>query len=143
MHSQRISKASNQVNKINRRQNGMTMIEVMIAAVIIVIAIIGTMMTFVSGRKFIVGEQYYRQAAQLASQKFEELKSKEYNNITDGDTKEKETFNDITYEIETLVEPGSAPSPTVPKPCKKVTVTISWKVTTDNHKAVLVTYIGP
>jgi type II secretory pathway pseudopilin PulG len=128
---------------IINRCRGMTMIEVMIAAVIIVIAVIGTTATFVSGRKFIIDQQYYREAAQLASQKFEELKADGYTKIVEGEHTEHETFNGINYQIETLTEMSSVPSALVPKPCKKVTVTISWTVIRDNHKAVLVTYIGP
>jgi type II secretory pathway pseudopilin PulG len=132
------------VTAIERRHHGMTMVEVMVAAVIIVIAVIGTMTTFVSGRKFIVDQQFYREAAQLASQKFEELKAQGYDKILDGDYTENVTYNNrITYEIKTQIEPDSAPSATVPKPCKKVTVSISWTVTTDKHTAILVTYIGP
>jgi type II secretory pathway pseudopilin PulG len=144
MYSQRISKMpSKSVTTLNRRNHGMTLIEVTIAAAIIVIAVIGTMATFVSGRKFIVDQQFYREAAQLASQKFEELKADGYDKVLEGDNNEQHTYNGITYDVQTLIEPCSAPSVTIPKPCKKVTVTISWTVITDNHEAVLVTYIGP
>jgi Tfp pilus assembly protein PilV len=142
MHSPQITESPKAVITINRYR-GMTMIEVMIAAAIIVIAVIGTMATFVSGRKFIIDQQYYREAAQLASQKFENLKADGYTKIVEGEHTEHEIFNGITYQIETLIEMSSAPSATIPKPCKRVTVTISWAVIKDNHKAVLVTYIGP
>ena len=143
MYSKQISDGAITAAAKKDRFRGMTMIEVMIAAVIIVIAVIGTMLTFVSGRKFIVDQQYYRQAAQIASQKFEELKTDGYNKLVEGDYREQEPFNGIDYEIETAIEPSAAPSASVPKPCKKVTVTISWTIVTDKHSAILVTYIGP
>ena len=126
-----------------RQHRGMTMIEVMIAAVIVVIVVIGTSVMFVSGRKYIVDQQFYREAAQLASQKLEELKADGYDKVLEGDNTDQLTFNSITYQRQTQIALTSAPSVNVPKPCKKVTVTISWSIVHANHKAILVTYIGP
>jgi type II secretory pathway pseudopilin PulG len=119
------------------------MVEVMIAAVILVIALIGTSVSFFSGRRHLINQQFYRAAAHLASQKLEEFKAKGYDNIAVGDVEEQLSFNGVAYRRQTVTVLTAEPTPQTPKPCKKVTVTISWSVVNDQHQATLVTYIGP
>jgi type II secretory pathway pseudopilin PulG len=121
----------------------MTMIEVMIAAVILVIALIGTSASFVAGRKYIMNQQFYRASAQLASQKLEELKAAGYDNVPVGQNEEQVSWNGMMYTRKTQTALISSPSAQTPKPCKKVTVIISWSLAADQHEARLVTYIGP
>ncbi len=128
----------------DQRQRGVTIIEVMVAAVILVIALIGTSSTYVSGRWQIVNQRYYRAAAQLASQKIEDLKASGYDNIDVGDDEEEISVGSLTYQRRTQTELTAAPSAEVPKPCKKATVTILWSLRGESqHEARLVTYIGP
>jgi Tfp pilus assembly protein PilV len=116
----------------------------MVAALILVIALIGTSSTYVSGRWQIANQRYYRAAAQLASQKLEELKANGYDNINVGQDDEELTIGGLTYERRTQTVLTAAPSAEVPKPCKKATVTIRWSLRGENqHEARLVTYIGP
>ena len=129
-------------DKRNRRR-GMTMVEVMIAAVILVIALIGTSSSFVNGRRQLINQQFYRAAAQIASQKLEELKATGYELIPIGTTQDSVSFNGLTFNRQTVTQLISAPTAETPKPCKRVAVTISWSVVTDQHQARLVTYIGP
>jgi Tfp pilus assembly protein PilV len=119
------------------------MVEVMIAAIILVIALIGTSALFVSGRKQLINQQFYRAAAQLSSQKFEECKAEGYDNLDEGEYEENLSFNGVAYQRRTLTELTAEPSAEIPKPCKRVTVTIRWSIVNDQHEARLVTYIGP
>ena len=128
----------------NERRRGVSLIEVMIAAAILVIALIGTSATYVSGRKQIVDQKYYRAAAQLASQKFEELKASGYAVINVGEQEEEISVEGLRYMVQTRIELTATPSVNIPKPCKRATVTISWSLhENDQHEARLVTYIGP
>jgi Tfp pilus assembly protein PilV len=124
-------------------RRGSTMVEVMIAAIILVIALIGTSALFVSGRRHIINQQFYRAAAHLASQKLEELKAKGYASIAEEDVEENLSFNGVAFQRRTVTQLTAAPSADTPKPCKKATVTISWSLVNDRHQATLVTYIGP
>jgi Tfp pilus assembly protein PilV len=128
----------------DRRRRGVTIIEVMVAALILVIALIGTSSTYVTGRWQIVNQRYYRAAAQLASQKIEELKANGYDNIDEGEDEEEFSVGGLTYQRRTQTELTAEPSAEVPKPCKKATVTILWSLRGEHqHEARLVTYIGP
>ena len=124
-------------------RNGTTMAEVMIAAIILVIALIGTSTLFVSGRKQLISQQFYRAAAHLCSQKLEECKAVGYENLVEGEFEENVSFNGVAYQRQTLTELTAVPSAEIPKPCKRVTVTIRWSIVDDQHQAHFVTYIGP
>jgi Tfp pilus assembly protein PilV len=130
-----------------RRLCGSTLIEVMLAVLILVIALIGTSSTYVLGRRFVVSQRYCQAAAQLAAQKLEQLKAAGYDDpngaLDVGEYEEERTVGTQSYHRHTQIETTAAPTAEVPKPCKKVTVTILWSYVTDQHKVSLVTYIGP
>jgi Tfp pilus assembly protein PilV len=126
------------------RRRGTSLIEVMLAILILVIAVIGVSSTYVSGRRELVKQRYYQAAAQLASQSIEELKAGGYAGVGEGEEEEEFTVNGLTFVRSTLTELTATPSTEVPKPCKKATVTITWSLTGDDqHQARFVTYIGP
>jgi Tfp pilus assembly protein PilV len=128
----------------NGRRHGTSLVEVMLAILILIIAVIGVSSTYVSGRRELVKQRYYQAAAQLASQSIEELKATGYAGISEGQEEEEFTVNGLTYVRNTQTELTATPSTELPKPCKKVTVTITWSCTGgDQHEARLVTYIGP
>jgi Tfp pilus assembly protein PilV len=133
------------ISRIDRRRHGTSLVEVMLAILILIIAVIGVSSTYVSGRRELVKQRYYQAAAQLASQSIEELKATGYAGISEGEVEEKLTVNGLAYVRSTQTELTAAPSTEVPKPCKKVTVTITWSCVGvgDHHEARLVTYIGP
>ncbi|MBN2019842.1 MAG: prepilin-type N-terminal cleavage/methylation domain-containing protein [Sedimentisphaerales bacterium] len=135
--------ASTRSARVGPASSGMTMIEVMVAAVILVIALIGTSAMFVSGRKHIMSQQFYRASAQLASQKLEELKATGYDSVPVGQNEEQVSWNGVAYTRQTDVALTASPTAGTPKPCKKITVTISWSLAAGQHEARLVTYIGP
>jgi Tfp pilus assembly protein PilV len=129
---------------ISHQRRGSTLIEVMLAAAILVIAVLGTSSSFVSGRRFIVNQRYYQAAAHLASQKFEQIKAAGYPDVNEGEENEDLSLFGDDYQRQTIVELTAASTPSLPKPCKKVTVTIQWTgPALDVHQAVLVTYVGP
>jgi Tfp pilus assembly protein PilV len=128
----------------DRRRHGTSLVEVMLAILILIIAVIGVSSTYVSGRRELVKQRYYQAAAQLASQSIEELKATGYAGISEGQEEEEFTVNGLTYVRNTQTELTATPSTELPKPCKKVTVTITWSCAGgDQHEARLVTYIGP
>lgn len=125
-------------------KNGSTLIEAMLAVTILVIAIFGTSSTFIRGRKQIVSQQYYRAAAHLASQKIEQIKSNAYSDINDANTTENLNMYGYTYQRHTEIKITATPTANLPKPCKKVTVTIDWTGSArDAHEVKFVTYVGP
>jgi type II secretory pathway pseudopilin PulG len=127
-----------------RRHLGSTLIEVMLAIAILIIALVGTSSTYVAGRRYIVNQRYYQAAAQLASEKLEEVKADGYLGTPVGQEQEELSMDGFTYTRTTQTVLTSAPSASVPQPCKKVTVTIQWAgLVGDQHEAKLITYIGP
>jgi Tfp pilus assembly protein PilV len=128
---------------LKNRCGGLTLVEVMLAVLILIISLIGTSLTYVSGRRFLVGQQYYRAAVQLASQKLEELKASGYDNINEGEEEEEVSMNGLTYIRHTQIELTADPTAGVPMPCEKATVTIVWTLGADQHETQLVIYIGP
>ena len=93
-------------------ENGFSLIEVLIALVILVIVILGGGLYFFYGRLGINREGYRRAALELASQKLEELEAVNYKAVN---------YKAVDY--------------------KKVTVTVSWGDNPDN-KVELVTLIA-
>ena len=123
---------------------GSALVEVMLAITILIIAVIGTSSSFVTGRKQITGQQHYRAAAQLASQKLEEIKALAYADINEIEEDEELTLYGTDYQRHTEITLTATSTPSLPKPCKKVEVTIGWTgAAGDEHDAKLVTYIGP
>ena len=132
------------ISRIDRRRQGTSLVEVMLAALILVIVVMGVSSTYVLGRRELVNQRYYQAAAQLASQSLEELKADGYDGVSEGKVEEKFTVNGLAYVRNTLTELTEAPSKKVPKPCYKATVTITWSLAGgDQHQARFVTYIGP
>ena len=126
------------------RQTGSALIELMLAIAILLIVLLGTSTTYVSGRRQIVSQRYYQAAAQLASQKLEETKSLGYAGLTEGEDDEDLSLYGLAYQRHTVIELTAEPTTEAPKPCLKVTVTIQWTGTAqDQHEAEFVTYVGP
>ncbi len=128
----------------NSRSKGSALIELMLAVAILIIVLLGTSTTYVSGRKQIVSQRYYQAAAQLASQKLEETKALGYAGLAEGEEDENFSLNGIAYQRHTVTELTAEPTTEIPKPCLKVTVAVQWTGTAgDTHQAEFITYIGP
>lgn len=129
---------------VRRLALGSTLIEVMLAIAILIIAVFGTSSMFVTGRKQIVGQEHYRAAANLASQKIEEIKAIAYADVNEMEDDEELEMYGWTYQRHTEIEITATPTAELPKPCKKVTVNIGWTGSAgDAHAVKLVTYLGP
>jgi type II secretory pathway pseudopilin PulG len=127
-----------------RNKSGSALIELMLAITILIIVLLGTSSTYVSGRRQIVSQRYYQAAAQLASQKLEETKAAGYAGLAEGVEDEEITIYGIAFQRQTLIELTAEPTLEVPKPCLEATVTIQWTGTSqDQHQAQFVTYVGP
>jgi Tfp pilus assembly protein PilV len=124
-------------------EGGLTLVEVMLAIAILIIALVGTSLMYASGRRFLVGQQHYRMAVQLASQKLEQLKASGYDNIAEGEEEREFLIDGLTYLRHTQVELTADPTADMPMPCKKATVTTVWSSGADQHETQLVIYIGP
>jgi prepilin-type N-terminal cleavage/methylation domain-containing protein len=120
-----------------------TLVEVMLAVVIMTIALIGTSHVYVQARQFVVSQRYSRVAVRLAAQKIETLKAAGYNGIASSIPPETLTLAGKSYLRQTQVSLTATPTATLPKPCKKLMVTVLWLLGTNLHQVTLATYIGP
>ena len=121
--------------KRHKSAAAVTLIEVMVAVLIVTIVIIGGSLLFVTGRSQINQQKQYRAATYLAAQKLEELKAGNYGAITVGDTEESLSLEDLSYSRSTHTEDAGS--------YKEVTVTVSWGLTGNEHNVSLVTSIAP
>jgi Tfp pilus assembly protein PilV len=128
---------------MNGQSRGTSIVETMLAILILVIVLIGTSSMFVSGRRHLIHQRDYQAAAQLAAQKIEECKAIGYADLSEGAETEEISVNGLTYTINTQTVLTATPTSELPKPCKKVTVNITWSYSKDRHQASIVTYIGP
>lgn len=127
-----------------KHRAGSALIELMLAITILIIVLLGTSTTYVTGRKQIVSQRYYQAAAQLASQKLEETKATGYSGLAEGEEGEEISLFGLAYQRHTVIELTAEPTTEVPKPCMRVTVTIQWTGTAgDQHEAEFITYVGP
>ncbi len=135
---------TNLITAVSRSVLGSTLIEVMLAIAILIIAVFGTSSSFVTGRGQIAKQQHYRAAAHLASQKIEEIKAIAYADVNEIEDDEELEMYEWTYQRHTNIQLTAEPTAELPKPCKKVTVTIGWTGSAgDAHEVKFVTYVGP
>lgn len=80
-----------------RCDKGMTLTETVIAILILSIVIIGVSYGFVYSTNQIHLRNSYRTAALLASQKIEQLKADDYDNITEGSSSDETTLANVLY----------------------------------------------
>jgi prepilin-type N-terminal cleavage/methylation domain-containing protein len=118
---------------------GFTLIEVMAAVLIVTIVIAGGSFLFVAGRGQVALQKQYRAAAQLASQKLEELKAGTYASIAVG------TTTDTNSPVLEGVSYGRSVNVVNAGLYKHVTVTVSWLQGTghNSRNVTMVTCIAP
>lgn len=113
-----------------------TLIEVMVAILIVTIVIAGGSFLFVTGRSQINLQKHYRAATLLAAQKLEVLKADpNYASIVVGEDSNSISLEDLSYTRSTLTEDFGS--------YKKVTVTVSWEQAGNERNVSLVTCIAP
>ena len=118
-----------------RHAAALTMVEIVLAILIVTIVIVGCSMLFASGRAQIKRQKTYRAAVQLACQKLEYLKGQTYSSLTAGDaTPDTNSIDGVSYTRNTHIEDGNS--------CKTVRVTVHWGASNDPNVS-LITIIAP
>jgi len=120
---------------VRKSKKGTSLIEVMTAALILVIVILGGSFFYVASTNQINLREQYRAASRLAGQKLEELKAGSYSDIATSETKDSLTLENSTYSRSAVTEDlGSY---------KKVVVTVNWGPADMGRNVSLVTLIAP
>ena len=103
-----------------KSKKGMTLVEVMLAILVLTIVILGSALLYVYGLGHISLSRNYRMATELAAQKLEQLKADNHYHIDipDGDTSEDISFDGISFTRETTTEDLGL--------YKKVEVIVNW-----------------
>ena len=115
-------------------KKGVSLVEVIIAVLVSAIVMLGGSFFFAASTGQINLREQYRAASRLASQKIEELKAVEYDNVAEGEVKDSVTLENSSYNRSVVTKDiGSY---------KQVTVTVSWG-TSGNNSVSLDTYIAP
>ncbi len=120
---------------ILKSKKGTSLIEVMVAMLILAIVLLGGGFGYVYGRSQIHLRKHYRAAGQLAAQELEELKADNYYDIEAGVTEESLSLEDSSYSRTIHTEDVGL--------YKKVTVTVHWQQRGNEHNVSLVTFIAP
>jgi type II secretory pathway pseudopilin PulG len=120
---------------IRKLKKGTSLVEVMVAVLILTIVVVGGSFFFVASTGQINLREEYRAASRLAEQKLEELKAGSYDVIAIGETKESISMDDLSYSRSTVAtDIGSY---------KQVQVTVNWGQAGKEHNVNLVTLIAP
>jgi Tfp pilus assembly protein PilV len=119
----------------SKSNRGVGLIEVVIAIMILVIVMIGGSLSFFHARNQIHLQKQSRAAVQLTSQKLEELKAANYDDIAVGDANENLALDDLSCRRKIEAELVGA--------YKKVKVTTTWTRKDREHNVSLVTFIAP
>jgi Tfp pilus assembly protein PilV len=85
------------VHRLLRDSRGVSIIEVLIAALLLGIATAGVTLMFGTGQAFIVGEGDNRVALALARQAVEQVRASGFGPTTGADPREELTFNSTAY----------------------------------------------
>lgn len=122
---------------IQTPKKGMSLIESMVAILILAIVVIGGSSFFVYGRSWISLQGRYRAAIQLAAQKLEQLKADNYYEIEEGETQESVSLGDSSCirSVQTETKDGGL--------YKKLQVTVRWNQMGKERNVSLVSYIAP
>ncbi len=120
---------------VRKSKKGTSLVEVMTAALILVIVILGGSFFYVASTNQINLREQYRAASRLAGQKLEELKAGSYSDIATSETKESLSLENSTYSRSVVTEDLGL--------YKKVVVTVNWGPAGMERNVSLVTLIAP
>ena len=120
---------------VRKSKKGTSLVEVMTAALILVIVILGGSFFYVASTNQINLREQYRAASRLAGQKLEELKAGSYSDIATSETKDSLTLENSTYSRSAVTEDLVS--------YKKVVVTVNWGPADMGRNVSLVTLIAP
>jgi len=120
---------------VQKSKKGTSLVEVMVAALILAIVILGGSYFYVGSTNQINLREQYRAASRLAGQKLEELKAGDYDAVIIGEVEDSLTLENSTYSRSVVTEDlGSY---------KKVVVTVNWGPVGLERNVSLVTLIAP
>lgn len=120
---------------VRKSKKGTSLVEVMTAALILAIVVLGGSFFYVASTNQINLREQYRAASRLAGQKLEELKAGSYDDLTIGELEDSLTLENSTYSRSAVTEDlGSY---------KKVVVTVNWGPAGMERNVSLVTLIAP
>jgi len=120
---------------VRKSKKGTSLVEVMVAALILAIVMLGGSFFYVASTNQINLREQYRAASRLAGQKLEELKAGNYDAIATGEVTESISLENSTYSRSAVTEDlGSY---------KKVVVTVNWGPVGMERNVSLVTLIAP
>jgi len=120
---------------VRKSKKGTSLVEVMVAALILAIVILGGSYFYVGSTNQINLREQYRAASRLAGQKLEELKASNYDAVTIGELKDSLTLENSTYSRSVVTEDVGL--------YKKVVVTVNWGPVGMERNVSLVTLIAP
>ena len=120
---------------IRKSKKGTSLVEVMVAALILAIVILGGSYFYVGSTNQINLREQYRAASRLAGQKLEELKAGNYDAIATGEVTESISLENSTYSRSAVTEDLGL--------YKKVVVTVNWGPVGMERNVSLVTLIAP
>jgi prepilin-type N-terminal cleavage/methylation domain-containing protein len=123
------------ISRTLKPQRGTSLIEVVVAMLILSILIVGAHYHFVYGRGQIALRRNYRAALHLAAQKIEELKAGNYNDITNGKKHKTMALGKLSCNRCTDVNDVGL--------YKKINVNINWNQMGKEHNMSLDTFIAP
>ncbi len=120
---------------VQKSKKGTSLVEVMMAVLILTIVILGGSFFYVASTNQINLREQYRAASRLAGQKLEELKASDYDNVTIGELNDSLTLENSTYSRSVVTEDLGL--------YKKVVVTVNWGPADMGRNVSLVTLIAP
>jgi len=120
---------------VQKAKKGTSLVEVMTAALILAIVMLGGSFFYVASTNQINLREQYRAASRLAGQKLEELKAGSYDDVTIGELKDSLTLENSTYSRNVVTKDLGL--------YKKVAVTVNWGPVGMERNVSLVTLIAP
>ncbi len=120
---------------VRKSKKGTSLVEVMVAALILAVVILGGSYFYVGSTNQINLREQYRAASRLAGQKLEELKAGSYDAVTIGEVEDSLTLENSTYSRSVVTEDLGL--------YKKVLVTVNWGPVGMERNVSLVTLIAP
>jgi len=116
-------------------RRGATLIEVVVAMLVLIMSATGASYFFVYGRGQVREKNHYRVAACLASEALEELKAADYTSLQAGETEAQRSIQDVLYErTVTLTDLGTY---------KQADVSVYWPAPDNAYHVDLTTLISP
>lgn len=120
---------------VRKSKKGTSLVEVMTAALILTIVVLGGSFFYVASTNQINLREQYRAASRLAGQKLEELKAGSYDDAAIGEVEDSLTLENSTYSRSVVTEDLGL--------YKKIVVTVNWGPAGMERNVSLVTLIAP